>query len=295
MGYFFAFGQAFTWACTSLILRSLSTKLDPFLVNGLRAAFGLLFIIPMVAIMGAWGDYQLITWPRLGALAGSVVIGGVFGDALYVHSLKLLGVGRAFPITNTFPLFTVFFSFLLLGSELNWMMLAGAILTLLGVYFISRPKEHLENLGTALPTGQLLKGTLVALGAAVAWGLTTVILSFGLRGSINPAVANSVRVPFVVLFSSLGTLRNRGARQSWKNLNRRTLLLLFLGGILGWGISGSQYLTAVQLIGPSKTAIISTTSPLFGVALSIPIFRERPTKYVWLGTILTIIGIVLVI
>ena len=34
--------QAMTWSSTTIFLRTLSTRLDPFLVNGLRAAVGML-------------------------------------------------------------------------------------------------------------------------------------------------------------------------------------------------------------------------------------------------------------
>lgn len=78
-------------------------------------------------------------------------------------------------------------------------------------------------------------------------------------------------------------------------VDRGMLRCLLLAGLLGWGISGSLYVTAVQLAGPSKTAIVGCTAPLFAVPLSMIFLKERPSRYVALGTALSVLGVVLVI
>lgn len=55
------------------------------------------------------------------------------------------------------------------------------------------------------------------------------------------------------------------------------------------------YVTAVQLAGPSKTAIVGCTAPLFAVPLSMIFLKERPGRYVAIGTVLSVLGVVLVI
>ena len=103
LGTLLAIAQAIVWSTATIFLRRLSTRLDPFMVNGLRATVGLMIIIPLVFISGGQADYALVTPLRMLYLAGSITIGGVFGDALYIMSLKKLGVSRAFPITNSYP------------------------------------------------------------------------------------------------------------------------------------------------------------------------------------------------
>jgi drug/metabolite transporter (DMT)-like permease len=295
LGIVIAFAQAFCWANTTIALRSLSNRLDPFLVNGLRAAVALLVIIPLVFITGGVGDYRLLTLPRMLLLVGSVTLGGVIGDALYVTSLKKIGVSRAFPITNSYPVFTMLLGALVLGEKITWIRVVGMAIVLLGVYFVSRPEEGTEarENGVLLSRRVLIEGAIMALITAFLWGSNTVILAIGIRG-LNSAVANSVRVPAVVLFSLLAGAQ-RKQLGSLRHLDRHTLGLLLVAGIVGWGIGGWFYLTAVQMVGVSLAAIISATSPIFGVPLSMLFLHEKPTRLTLIGTVLSIVGIALIL
>lgn len=294
MGIVFAFAQAFCWASTSIVLRSLATELNPFLVNGLRAATGMLIIIPLVWITGGLSDYQYVTTTHILCLVGSVILGGVIGDALYVNSLRILSVGQAFPITNSHPLFTVLFGALLLGTDVTWKLLLGLMLTLLGVYFIGRPRSHIkETDASPLPLQQMIQGLLLAVGTAVLWGAATVILAFGLQ-DINSVVATSIRVPVVIILSLLVAAKG-GHLSEIRKMKPHTFRLLLLAGILGWGMAGTLYATAVKFAGPNKAAIIGATAPLFASPLSAIFLKERPTRYTLIGTALTIGGVILIL
>ncbi|MBC7235107.1 MAG: DMT family transporter [Chloroflexi bacterium] len=294
MSIFFGLAQAVCWAVTTILLRSLSNRLDAFLVNGLRAALGLLIIIPLVFLTGGVYDYPLLSWANLVFLASSVVIGGVVGDAFYVNSLKLIGVSRAFPITNSYPLFTVLLSAALLGTPLHLSILLGAVLVIAGVYLIARPRPG-HHVGSVeyIERGRFLRGTLYACATALSWSLATVILARGLEG-INGVVATSVRVPVVSLLCFVIAAR-RGAISQLKALPMSVWGQLVLTGILGWGLGGSLYALSIQYAGPGRTAILSATAPLFGVLLGALFLQERPTLYTFMGTLLTISGIALVV
>jgi len=294
LGLVFGLAQAFSWAATTIILRSLSNELDAFLVNGLRAIVGAVLIMLIVLLTGATGDYRLLTATRLLYLIGSVAIGGVIGDAFYISSLKTLGVSRAFPITNSYPMFTILFSALFLGERVGWPMVAGAVLVIFGVYLLARPRGRvLDANGATLTRQQLVKGVLQAVLTAALWGINTVVLSVGVQG-INGAVALSARVPAVILLCLLAAA-GRGKLGSLRRLDKKTILRLVGSGLLGWGISGWLYTSALQLAGPSKTSVIGATAPLFAVPLSAIFLHERPTRYTLVGTALSALGIVLVV
>jgi len=274
LGIIVALLQAVSWAGTGILLKPLAVKYDAFLVNGI----GGLGQIPMTNLI---------------FLIGNVLIGGVLGDALCVVSLKHLGVSRGFPITNSYPVFTVLFSFLILGTGVNWSTIVGMVIVLLGVYLIARPNHVTSDIDQPpLDLPKLIKGVLLALSSAALWGLGTVLLSIGLRG-INPVLTTTIRAPLVAIFSFLVVI-GRGHLGELKRIDRQSLWLLLATGILGWGVGAVLYSAAVQLLGPSKTAIIGATSPLFAAPLSWLFLHERPTRYTVLGTVLTVVGIVLV-
>lgn len=289
LGVFVALGQALSWAGTTVMLRRVPTRLDPFLVNGLRAVVGATIIIPLALMSGSAADYRSLTSVRLFYLIGSVVVGGVIGDALYVAALRTLGVGGAFPITNTYPLLTLLFGVLFLGEQPTVRVIVGMALAIAGIYLVAHPRGHVTDATIPLPRRQILLGVALAIGTAIFWSLSTVMLAAGL-GDLDTFVANSVRVPAAVLFCLVPSAL-RGGTRSIRDLDWRTARLLIVSGALGWGLGSSLWVTAVRLLGASKAALIGATSPLFAVPLSAVFLHERPTRNTLLGTILTVIGI----
>jgi len=279
---------------TSIVLRRLSTEMDGFLVNGLRCTLALLVVLPLVWLTGGFTQYHQLDWRQLFFLMGSVAIGGAVGDGLYVLSLKTLGISRAFPITNSYPVFTVLFSALFLGEQITLSMVAGMALVLAGVFMITRsqPTESLDTL--YLSRDQLIKGVAIALATAIIWAMATVLLAAGLTTKLNVFVVSSIRVPVVIGLSLIFCSRRRTLRQA-VHLPRRTWGLLFVAGVLGWAIGGSLYTAAIQHAGPAKTSIIGAMSPLFALPLSYFFLHERPTRLVLLGTAISVAGIFLVL
>ena len=51
-------------------------------------------------------------------------------------------------------------------------------------------------------------------------------------------------------------------------------MILALAGILGIGLGGVFFMVGVKDIGAAKTAILSSTAPLFGVPLSMLMLYE---------------------
>jgi drug/metabolite transporter (DMT)-like permease len=294
LGVLLSLAQAACWAASTVALRQLTARLDVMLINGIRAALALLFIVPAVILSGSAADYAMLTPLRLSFLIGSVIIGGVIGDAFYLTALRTLGVARAFPISNSYPLFTVLFSVFLLGSTITVRMVIGMFIVMAGVYLIARPGQPESASQEPLPPHTLLKGVIGALVCAALWGLATVVLSLGLRDQISPFVASSVRVAAVAAISfSTGMVRGHGAQL--KTLSRHSWFLLSIGGIVGWGLAGNLYAAAIQYAGPSLTAIVGATAPMFAVPLSWLFLGERPARITLVGTVLSIVGIILVI
>lgn len=80
LGITYALIQSVCWAATTIALRKLSTRLDAFCVSGVRAAFGLLIVLPLVLFGGHLADYATLAPLTILYLASSVAVGGVLGD-----------------------------------------------------------------------------------------------------------------------------------------------------------------------------------------------------------------------
>jgi len=294
LGIAFALAMALSWAGAGIVLRSLPIDLDVFLVNGLRALFGLLALAVIVVATGAVGHFQSLTGSQILYLVASMLVAGVLGDALYISSLRLLGMTRCFPIISSYPLFTVLLSALLLGEHIRWPMVVGMFVVFVGVGLVGRPERGTDEGSDATThSGHALRGVFMALAASILYAAEGILISLGAQ-EVPPMVANSVRMPVVVVVSLLIA----GQRRHWGQIrcrDRRTLGLLCLAGFLAGTVAGSLWVAAVRFAGPSRAAIVGSVAPLFAVPLSVVLLHERPTRLTLAGTVLTVIGIILVV
>lgn len=293
LGLILAFAYTICWAAAGAMLRSLSKRLDPFLIIGVRALIACVIVIPAGLLVGR-DQYAALTWNKLVPLVGSVLLGGLLGSTCNVYALRAIGLSRAFPISNSSPLFTLLFSFLILGERPAWTVLPGAILVLIGVTLIARPREHtVHDQSQAASSKDMVVGVGFAVLAAALYGVTGVVLSMGVTG-VHALVAGSVRVPAVAI-TGLAISGVRGEWSSLRGLDRKTIGLLILVGTFGYALVTTFYVAAVQAVGASITSIIGTTTPMFALPFSVLVLHERVTRDTILGTLLTVAGIVLVI
>jgi drug/metabolite transporter, DME family len=296
IGILLAFGMALSWAGSGIALQRPSQRMDVFLISGIRALSGFAFLLPTIFLAGLAQEIQRLAPSQWLYLIGSIVVGGMIGDVCYVLGLRSIGMSRSFPIINSYPLFTIFYSVILLGRSIRVQTVMGAFLVLAGVYCIARSGW---GRGVSIvargedPKASALLGVALALAAAAAYGLEAIFISLGV-GNVNGIVANAVRVPFMILFT-FSVAGARGALRERRGVNRRTVASVALAGFLGWALAGSMWVTSIQAIGPSQAAVIGSTSPLFAVLLSVLILREEPTWWTLLGTLLTVGGVILVI
>jgi len=141
-----------------------------------------------------------------------------------------------------------------------------------------------------------LRGVALALGAAVCWGASTVLLRQGLEG-VGLPVANAVRLSALALVLWVMAARRKELRLIggyMRGEGLRTLAVVMLAGIIGMSLGTFTFLTAVQRAGAARTSVLTSAMPLFGVPFSL-ILGERLTARTVLGTVLTILGVWLTI
>ena len=280
---------AFIWAFNGLILRHQLQQVPPMMVNAVRCGVaGLCFIALLLAAgppLALFGRVPAIEWALL---LGSVSIGLVVGDTLYLHAIKQIGAARTLALVGIHPLATLFFEWLLLDRSIGWILLAGCCLVVAGVVMLA-------EFGSARPQKQqsLGLGAGLALLGALLWGLSTVMLDPAMR-HLEPVQANSVRLPFVALVL-LSVQRFAGAGPGLSRMRGRSLAVVAFTGVLGMGLGSWMYLTALNLIGPTKTATLSSAAPVFGLVLSLFIGQERLQPRLVLGVLLCVGGVWLVV
>lgn len=293
MGELAGLAAALVWSTTNIVLRGQSIRFGAVTVNAWRTIFAALCFVIIFLLTRHPSDLLHLPSRAVIALLAGVVIGMVIGDSLQFTAMARIGVARAMPISSCFPLFTIVIAALFLGEQITPRTLLGALLVIGGVLLVAVPRRAGVE---AAPSAPALPGYWIGVGmaltAAICWSLSTTLSRVAVN-DIDVITANTLRLPFSALVSSLLSLRNGWVSPA--KFGRASLLIIIACGIVGTAGGGFLYLSAIALAGAAKTAVIGAASPIFGLIGSMIFLRERPGPRGILGTFVSFAGIVLVV
>ena len=127
-------GCAVIWATVSSMMRSLSQRISPVVINGLRCAFSGATVAILILAMGREDSLMAAPLAGVAGIVVSGILGQAIGDGLFIASMKLIGASRALPVSSIQPLLTLGLAIVFLGEGVTWIGLAGTLLVILGIY-----------------------------------------------------------------------------------------------------------------------------------------------------------------
>ena len=155
------------WLATMVTMaiagREAALGIDAFQVMELRAVIGLILLSPLVF---AAGGFSAMKTANLGA---HIVRNVIHYTAQYgwLVAVTLIPLAQVVAIEFTMPIWTAILAVLFLGETMNRWKVFAIVLGLIGVWVIVRP----EGGG-----GAALQGQLLALAAAVGFGISVVLI-----------------------------------------------------------------------------------------------------------------------
>ena len=283
--------SAGAWALVSTVMRSMSNRMDPVMVNGLRCGYAAVAMVILIAALGRADALRTLPLQGVALIVISGLVGQGMGDAIFVVSMKSIGAARAMPISSTQPLLTMTLAVIFLGERVTLLAVVGALLVLLGVYLLAFPYGPLSQV-TRLFASADRRGVALALGAAGCWAVSAISLKTAL-GSVDVMSTNLIRmIVAAVLLFAFEALVNR--KKAFEGMDRRGLAIMGLAGLLGTA-SSMGYVTAVSYAGAAKAAVLASTSPFFGLPLSLFVLHEKVNRRILVGSLLCVAGIWLVL
>ena len=262
---------------TDIMFTRMWVSLPVAYVFGVMASGSLTFTIPTEALF---------------PLIFSMIIGIVIGDGMYFLSQERIGVSRAFPIAMSYPLLVYFLAVVFLGEPVIPQRVVGAIIILIGVIMITRAEQDEEKIDKRWGEDDIRIGIILAFLVFFSWAASDVIFQFGLEG-VGAAEANFYRVfaaSLILVPVFLLTLRGERTFPS-----KRVTGYALLVGIVALGFSLITYSFGVKFVGVTVTALIIASAPMFTAPLSAIVLDEDVNRNVAIGTILTIIGVLMVV
>ena len=245
------------------------------------------------AVMSSESYQIIIPVDAMFPLASSMILGIVLGDTMYFLSQERIGVTRAFPISMSYPLLVYLLTAYFLGEPVILQRIFGAIIVVVGVGLVARAsqKESIDNSKRWSDRDRSI-GLILAFLTFISWGLSDAVFQFGLI-NVGAAEANFFRMLFasivLVPFFLISLRRGRSLP------NRQVVAFASITGLVGMGLSLVAYSYAVKFVGATITAVIIASAPVFTAPLSAIFLGEDVNKRVLAGTLMTILGVILVI
>ena len=193
LGAVCALASAFTWAVTSMLVRTVSPPLSSVTVSAVRALLGGGLLLTWVLASGGIRRLAAIGETNFLLLAVSIVVAIALGDVMFFESARFLGLARAMTISMVYPLMSAGFAAAFLGEPLTTRVGAGSVVTLIGLALIVRARD-----GERVREERLGLGIAAAFVAAVAWAASLLVLKPAM-GALDPITAQAVRLPLAAL------------------------------------------------------------------------------------------------
>jgi drug/metabolite transporter (DMT)-like permease len=275
-------------ALTNVIVAPIAKRHSALLVSAaLSAAMALFFILVAPLVLGKLEAKLALTGPALYILLGAAPILTV-GTFLYWLSVQRLGASVAYPIASSYPLLVSVFGFVVLREPFSVLKLAGTVAIIGGVSLVSVSSADARSQTTA---GPYWKALLVAFLTMLCWSGNTILVKLAVDGGVGIFAVNLLRMPVMAVLLSAALFARGGGREI-VSMQRKALLVLLVAAV----ISGFQDLLYFYTLQASKLSIVvplSSTAPMFVMILALVFLKERVTLPRALGTLVTVVGIIL--
>ena len=279
-GIFAGLAAAGIWGGMYVVSKVVLDVIPPFVLLTLRLILG---AACLGAIILARGGFRATRrdWRRV-LLVG--VVGYGFSLGLQFTGTKLSTAATASLVTSASPVFILLFGAWLLHEPVTRRRLAALALASLGVLAVLDPSS--ASLGQ-----RAFLGNLALLGAALTWGLYSVLVKQA------SGYLNTLEVSFIVLFGGLPI----GLPLAWAELTTIGIGEITPGviaGVLYLGIISTalaMYLwnKSLALLDAGLVSLLFFAQPVVGVALGAWLLHEPLGLSFWLGAALISGGLLL--
>ncbi|MBE0538440.1 MAG: EamA family transporter [Ignavibacterium sp.] len=270
------------WGTTYLFIRIGVESIPPMLFAGFRWLIAGIILITILRLNGK----QL---PKKEDLIHIAIIGVAllgFGNGLVVVGEQWIESGLAALLITTTPFWMVGVESLLPnGPKLNWMILTGLLIGILGVALIFG-----GNLKYIFDTKYLV-GVLSILGAVVAWSLGSVYSKYK-KVRVHPLMSASVQMLFVgTLLIIFGAVLGEFTGLHFTESGLISLAYLtIIGSIFGYG----SYIYAIEHLPLSLVSTYAYVNPIIALVLGWIFLNEQLNIFIMIASVVIISGVVLV-
>ena len=134
-GILFALGASTVWGMANVWIRLALRDMRPTTSAVFSLFAGLLLLIPLSFLLH-WDDLTAMTLGAVVAVFFYGMTNFLMGRFLNYSAISRIGLGRSVPIVSASPVPALLLAILLLGEEVNVLLIVGALVVVSGVLLI---------------------------------------------------------------------------------------------------------------------------------------------------------------
>jgi drug/metabolite transporter (DMT)-like permease len=253
----------------------------PFTFLSLRFAFGLLCLIPVVALLKP-------KWPRTPAEFGHLAVAGLLMHAVQLggsHYAQYLGMsaGVTALVISCQPLFTALIASRFLNERLTRGQWLGVVVGLAGVALVVWHKIDVREV-----TLGSLTGTLVAVAGVTA--ATLYQRAYAPHADLKAAAAIQFAASLIVLAPLAAVVEGFRVEWAWQLVASIAFLVIFASIV---GVSVLNFL--MRRGEATRVASMMYLPPVFAVVLELALFGVVPSALSFVGMAVTCAGVAMTV
>ncbi len=277
-GVLAALGAAVIWGGMYVVSKVVLEVIPPVTLVAIRFWVSSLLLLALVRMTNA----RPIAGRRDCVLVGLTgVVGFGLSIVLQFVGTKLTTAANGALVTSASPAFIVLFAWLLAGEPLTRRKLAGLALATVGVIIVINPADLSVSLA----------GNLALLGAAVTWGLYSVLVRLAVRrtpaltvsayAGLAGACMTSLMAPFELAVTPVGTL------------TPGILLGVLYLAVVSTALAMFLWNKALELLGAGRTSLFFFAQPVAGALLGWLLLGEQLDAHFFAGGALIVLAVAL--
>ncbi len=284
MWFYYAIITAFSQATSDAITKKTLQRADEYIVAWLR----LLSSVPYLIIA-----LFIIEIPKTDSTFWTALIAAlpleVTAFILYIRALKESPLSLTIPFLAFTPVFLIFTSFLILGELPDKSGAAGVLLITAGAYTLNL---HMRKKGLLKPIKAIIKerGSLMMLIVSFIYSITS---SLGKLAILHSSPIFFGAVYFIILALAFTPIVMFKSRNNLGQIIKNYKYFGFLGFF--HSLMVITHMVAMSLTQVTYMIAVKRTSLLFSTGYGYFLFKEEKIRERLLGSILMIIGVVLIV
>ncbi|MBI4186114.1 MAG: DMT family transporter [Chloroflexi bacterium] len=251
---------------------------------------GVPFFAIATSIDGGWGQLWSLSGQQVLLLAMAGLVHFIAGRLLSFNAYRLIGANKTSPLLQTTPFYTLILGVILLNEPLTIYLIFGVGSIVTGALLVSTERRSVREAGK-VAAGAEVKGILAALGAAIFWGISPIL--------IRPVMQEFGSAPAAALVSYTAAsvamafyLFNGNHRRQLARIGFSVPLLAIIGSGL---LNSLAHLFNFAALGHSPASLVTSltsTSILFVLIFSFLLNRsiEVFTPRIIMGMAATVAG-----